>query len=289
MFLDSRRPDTIDRHMPSSLTQAEQAPARFADQWLSLDRWIHRRDLIRELVIRDMKLRYRGSVLGMAWTLLNPLTELLVLLFIFGHVIPMNIPNFAPFLFTGLLVYGWFQTALLNATGAFVSNRDLVRRPNGSYSLLPVVIVASNLVHFLLSLAVLVGLLLFSGIPIQGTIVALPVLMAIQFLVILSLAYPLATAYVWFRDTQYFLRVALQLLFYLTPVFYDAAMIPDRFQNLYRLNPMVTLVDGYRAVLMRGTWPSIGPLAQLTTAAAVVLVIGLFLFRHASQHFADEL
>lgn len=275
--------------MSPALTPIDRASSGFLDQWLSLNRWVHRRDLIRELVIRDIKLRYRGSVLGMAWTLLNPVTELLVLLFIFGNVIPVNIPNFAPFLFTGLLVYGWFQTALLNATGAFVGNRELVKRPNGSYSLLPIVIVCSNLVHFVLSLPVLLVLLLVSGIPIKGTVIALPLLVSIQFIVILSLAYPLATVYVWFRDTQYFLRVALQLIFYLTPVFYEATMIPQRFQTLYHLNPMVTLVDGYRAVLLRGEWPAVGPLLRLSAEGSIVLAIGLLVFRHVSTHFADEL
>src|SRR5262245_1520850 len=101
--------------------------------------WQHRRDLLRELIERDMKLRYRGSFFGMAWTLLNPLAELMVLVFIFNRVLPLNIANYAPFLFTGLLVYNWFQSSLFYATVAIVSNRELIRRPDVPLTILPVI------------------------------------------------------------------------------------------------------------------------------------------------------
>ncbi len=101
-----------------------------AGSWLSPTRLAHTRDVLRELISRDVKLRYRGSYFGMLWTLLNPIAELAVLLFIFGSVLPLQIPNYAAFLFTGLLVYTWFQSSLFFATVAVVSNRDLIRRPN---------------------------------------------------------------------------------------------------------------------------------------------------------------
>src|SRR4029078_1956831 len=105
--------------------------------WRSFERWAQVRDLIRELIARDIKLRYRGSLLGIAWTLLNPLAELLVLLFVFGTVLRLDVPNFDAYLFPGLLVYGWFQTSLNFATGAIVGNRELVRRPGVPSVILP--------------------------------------------------------------------------------------------------------------------------------------------------------
>src|SRR5262245_57791582 len=121
-------------------------------------RWVQARDLLRELIARDIALRYRGSLLGILWTLLNPLAELLVLLFIFGRVMPVSIPNFPAYLFTGLIVYGWFQSSVNFATMAIVGNRELVRRPGVPLLILPAVTVASNLVHFVLSLPILGGL-----------------------------------------------------------------------------------------------------------------------------------
>ena len=241
------------------------------------------------MIARDIKLRYRGSLLGVLWTLLNPLAELLVLLFVFGTVFHVSIPNFGAYLFMGLLVYGWFQTSVNFATGAIVENRELVRRPGVPTAILPVVTVASNLVHFLLSLPILFALLLINGIQITSAIFALPLLIAIQFVLILSLAYPVATIHVWFRDTQHVLRVALQLLFYLTPIFYEAESVPARLQWVYRLNPLAHMVTVYRTVLLNGQWPSVGSLLYLILTSSTMLLLGVIWFQRASPRFADEL
>ena len=275
--------------MPSASAELH-TPARVhTDSWLSRDRWTHVRDVLRELIARDVKLRYRGSYFGMAWTLLNPIAELAVLLFIFGSVLPLQIENYAAFLFTGLLVYTWFQSSLVFATVAVVNNRDLIRRPNVPLGILPIISVASTLLHFLLSLPVLVVLMAVTGVPITGAVLALPALIAVQFVLILALAYPLAALHVWFRDTQYFLKVGLQLLFFMTPVFYEARTIPERFRFLYRFNPMAGIVDGYRDVLIRGAVPSIQTWVTLLVASTALLLIGLAAFKRASRHFADEL
>ena len=274
------RPAFAELHPP--------APGR-AVGWLSRERWAHVRDVLRELIARDVKLRYRGSYFGMAWTLLNPIAELAVLLFIFGAVLPLKIPNYAAFLFTGLLVYTWFQSSLFFATVAVVNNRDLIRRPNVPLAVLPIVSVASTLLHFLLSLPVLGILLVYSGVQLTSAVLALPLLIAVQFVLILALAYPLAALHVWFRDTQYFLKVILQLLFFLTPVFYETSTIPEQYRYLFRLNPMSDIVDGYRDVLVRGVFPPLGTWVLLLAVSTVLLIISLAGFRRASRNFADEL
>jgi lipopolysaccharide transport system permease protein len=224
-----------------------------------------------------------------AWTLLNPIAELLVLLFIFGAVLPLNIPNYAAFLFTGLLVYGWFQSSLNFSTMAIVGNRDLVRRPGVPTSVLPIVTVASHGVHFLIALPVLFFLLAFHGVPLTAAVAALPLLMALQFVFILGLAYPVAAIHVWFRDTQYLLRIGLQLLFFLTPVFYESRAVPEPYRLLYEINPMVTFVEAYRDVLLHGQMPPVQPLLIVGLVSVAILVVGLVLFRRTSHHFADEL
>ncbi len=252
-------------------------------------RWVHTRDVLRELIARDIKLRYRGSLLGIVWTLLNPLAELLVLMFVFGTVLDIQIPNYAVYLFTGLIVYGWFQTSVSFATMAVVGSRELVRRPGVSPAILPVVTVAANLVHFLLSLPVLIALLLLSGLPITAAVLALPALIAIEFVLILGVAYPVAAINVWFRDTQHVLRIALQLLFYLTPVFYDTTSVPAGLQWFYRINPLAHLVDAFRTVLLDGAIPAPSSLAYLMTVSGLLLLVGYLSFHRISYRFADEL
>ena len=260
-----------------------------ADQRVVSQQWVQRWDLLTALIARDIKLRYRRSLLGILWTLLNPLAELLVLFFVFEVVLQVKIPHFGVYLFMGLLVYGWFQSSVNYATGAIVGNRELVRRPGVPTAILPVVTVASNLVHFLLSLPILGGLLVIDHVQITSAIVALPFLIVIQFALILGVSYPVSTIHVWFRDTQHVLRIALQLLFYMTPVFYEADQVPTRFQALHLLNPLAHLVTMYRSVLLRGEWPAGASLLYLTLLSSVLLVIGVTAFRWASTRFADEL
>lgn len=252
-------------------------------------RFVHLRDLLLELINRDLKLRYKRSLLGIVWTLLNPLTELLVLLFIFRIVLPLNIPNYPSFLFAGILVYGWFQQSLFFAADAIVGNRDLVKQPGFPAAILPVAIVLSNLLHFLLALPILLLFLFFGGIHPSFTMFSLPLLIAVQLILTLSLAYVVAAAHVRFRDTQYLLKVFLQLFFYLSPIFYSASDVPARFKSLYHLNPMVFLIDAYRAVLMRSEFPDYIFLLILTLLSVCLLVIGYAVFRRASHQFVEEL
>jgi lipopolysaccharide transport system permease protein len=252
-------------------------------------RWVYLRDLLRELIGRDIKLRYKRSLLGIAWSLINPLAQLLVFSLIFSVVLPLNIPNYASFLFTGLLAWNWFQTSLHAATGAIVDNRELIRRPGFPVTILPIVTVATNFIHFLLALPILLVALLISGLPLRITILALPAIFAVQFLFTLSLSYFVATLHVTFRDTQYLLGIVLLLGFYLSPVFYDASAIPQPYQALYRLNPMVVLIDAYRQILLRGQLPGALGLLALSLVSAGLLWLGYHTFIRASAQFAEEL
>src|SRR5690349_14967033 len=120
-------------------------------------------DLLSVLVGRDMKLRYKRSLLGLAWSLVNPLAQFLILNFVFHSILPLDIPNYTPFLFTGILAWNWFNTALMSATDAIVDNGDLIRRPGFPPAVLPLIAVTSNLIHFLLALPILIVFILAFG------------------------------------------------------------------------------------------------------------------------------
>jgi lipopolysaccharide transport system permease protein len=149
--------------------------------------------------------------------------------------------------------------------------------------------VTSHLVHFVLALPILFLFLVLEGTALTSTILALPLVIAIQFVLTLSLAYLLTTFHVTFRDTQYLLGVALNLLFFLTPVFYDANLIPERYQTLYRLNPMVHVIDAYRAILIAGKAPDQLSMVLLISVAAVLISVGYGVFTNAKYRFVDEL
>lgn len=246
-------------------------------------------DLLRVLVDRDMKLLYKRSALGIAWTLINPLLQLAVFSFVFRSVIPVDIPQFSSFAFSGLLIWTWSQTALFQATGLITSNKALIRQPNFPTAILPVVTTMTGLIHFLLALPVLIIFLAVDGVQPSSVLFVLPLLMVIQFVLTVGLAYPLAALNVTFRDTQHTLGVLLQMLFYLTPIFYDLNSVPKEFQPFYQLNPMVPLLEAYRAILLKGTQPDWQVLLIVSLAVAVILPIGLAIFRRQSNTFVEEL
>jgi lipopolysaccharide transport system permease protein len=248
----------------------------------------HLRDLLRELVARDIKLRYRRSILGVGWSLLNPLAQLVVLVFVFQHVAPLNIPNYPLFAFTGVLAWGWFTTSLPAATASITGNRELVRQPGFPAAILPAVPILANLIHFMIAITLLLGALLIGGTWPTQALVALPLVVLLQFLVTLSIGYVTATLQVRFRDTGYLVGSLLLLGLFVTPVFYRPTSLPPSYQNLYALNPMAILIGAYRNILVEGRWPDLTALAGLTMTTAVLLWLGLGLFTRARFDFAEE-
>jgi lipopolysaccharide transport system permease protein len=256
----------------------------------AIDAWdgIHVCDLLYVLVGRDIKLRYRGSVLGVLWSLLNPLAHLVVLVFVFQWVTPLNIPNYPLFVFTGVLAWSWFSAALPAATISITSNRQLIRQPGFPAAILPAVPVLSSLVHFAIAMALVLVVLVISGGWLTPAVLALPLVVGLQFLVTLSLGFVTATVQVRFRDTAYLLAMLLLLGFFLTPVFYRPSLVPTAYQFVYVLNPMAHLIGAYRDILIGGQWPDAAGLLAVGTAATALLWLGHRMFNRASVSFAEE-
>lgn len=250
---------------------------------------VYLRDLLRELVSRDIKVQYKRSSLGILWSLINPLMQLLVFLFLFQLVLPIKIRNYSSFVFSGMLVWNWFQSSLFQAASAITSNRELIRRPGFPISILPTVTVTTHLIHFLLALPIMMLFLIFSGVGLKPTVMLLPVLMTLQFVLTLSLGYLVAAFNVAFRDTQHILGVFLQLLFYLTPIFYSADQVPVVYRPVYYVNPMVHLIEAYRAILIGGMPPNWVSLLVLSLFAIILLRIGYQVFMQMSYRFVEEL
>ncbi|MBW4459917.1 MAG: ABC transporter permease [Nodosilinea sp. WJT8-NPBG4] len=246
-------------------------------------------DLLKCLVDREIKLLYKRSFLGIAWTLINPLLQLAVFIFIFQVVLPVDVPQYSSFVFTGLLVWTWFQNSLFQATGVIIANISLIRQPGFPVAILPVVIVTTGLIHFTLALPILLLFLIFDGAIFSIHLLWVPALQLIQFLLIITLAYFLASLNVKFRDTQHTLGVVLQLLFYLTPIFYEVESIPLGYKSLYYLNPLVHLVSSYRNILMYGESPNLLNLMIVTLMIGLFLPIGYRLFKEKSYSFVEEL
>ncbi len=229
-------------------------------------------DLIAHLTWRDFLLRYKKSALGVLWSLLPPLAQLLVLVFLFRRVVPLNIDAYPAFVFSALLPWIWFSACLSSAGYLFINNRDLVRRPNFVPSILITVNTLSNLIHYLFFLPILFIILAVYGRGVTLSLLLLPVLLLVHSVLIAGLSLIISTLNVFYRDVQYMVNVGLMLLFYLTPVFYQAEAIPSKYRVLYTLNPMAVLVQSYRKILFYGVAPEWSSL--LFTGLISVIMLG---------------
>jgi lipopolysaccharide transport system permease protein len=248
-----------------------------------------RLDLVLTLVWRDLTLRYRRSVLGIAWSQVATLSTLAVLALLFSRAIPLHIPNYPLFVVTGLLAWTWFAASVVAATESVVSARDLIRQPGFPAGLLPVVAISTHLIHLLLALPVLlIAVWLVTGHLWLNTL-ALPALLAVQFLLTLGPAFVLAALHVRFRDVGHLVGVLLMPLFYASPVFYNSELVPHHLRGVYGLNPLEHLLNGYRQVLLAGHWPAAAPLLVIAAVAMAVGIAGYRLFLRRAGEFAEEL
>ncbi len=246
-------------------------------------------DLTTNLVARDIKFRYKGSFLGLFWSLLNPMALIAIYSFLFTRVLPLDIPDYVPFLAAGVLPWNCFAASLDFSADALLANRDLIKKAVFPNEMLLVASITSNLLILALGIPVLLVFLIASGIPFTPAMLLLPAIIALQLTFTLGLALIVSTLNVYLRDTRHLLGVALFAWFFLTPVFYDHKAVPAAYQSLYSANPMARLIDGYRDVLLFGRVPDGTLMGQLALASAVVLVCGLAVFGRYKSSFPEEL
>jgi ABC-type polysaccharide/polyol phosphate export permease len=250
---------------------------------------VQRRALIVELVRREVKLRYRGTWLGFLWTLINPLVFMVVYTLVLSHFLRIGIPKFPAFLLTGLLPWTWFSESVLAGTSSLVDHAAFLRNAVFPAQVLPVVSVGTGMVNYVFSLPVLFVLLAVYGVPLGWTVLALPLVMAVQFLLALSIVYFTATLNVFLRDLRYIIQHGLLVAFFLTPIMYDFSIVPARFHWVLKLNPMTIVIDSYRRVLFYGEWPYWRNLGFVVALALVLLVVGAVVFERNRESFAEYL
>ncbi|RYD48833.1 MAG: hypothetical protein EOP85_02780, partial [Verrucomicrobiaceae bacterium] len=175
-------------------------------------RLAHGRDVLVVLVDRDLKVLYKRSFLGFGWALATPLLQLFIFSFVFRRVLAVQIENYSSFVFIGVLVFGWFQSSISQSGGLITASKALVTQPRFPLALLPHVTAGVRFFHFLIALPILFGMLWWHGVRPGLPWISLPVLVLVQYLLIVGLAYPLASINVIFRDTQHITAMILQLI-----------------------------------------------------------------------------
>jgi lipopolysaccharide transport system permease protein len=252
------------------------------------------RGLIQTLVVRDLKARYRGSVLGFFWSFFNPLMLLMIYTFVFTKVLvgthPAEMEPYALFMFCGILPWTWFSSSVLESSNTLIAGGNLIKKVLFPAEVLPIVTVLANMVHFFLGLVILAAFLVYYQRPIEGLqLLWFPVIVFVQLIFTVGLALFLSAMTVHFRDLKDLLGNLVQFWFFATPIIYPMLTIPEDMRWWLNLNPMTHIMISYQEVLFfpgpHGHWKWL--MAMLVFSLAVFL-IGYFVFDRLRDSFAEE-
>lgn len=246
------------------------------------------RVLIQSLVVRDLKARYRGSVLGFLWTFLNPMLLMGTYTLIFSLYMRVEMENYAAFVLVGLLPWLWFSSSISMGATSLVEGGGLLKKVFFPPQILPAVTVLASFANFLLSLPLLFGFLFLFRVHVGWAVVALLPLLAVQLVLTYGLTLIVSALTVRYRDVTQLLGNVLTLWFFLSPVIYPPSLVPPKFAVLLTLNPMATLLVGYQKVLLYNSWPLWSHVGVMGFVALGVLALGSLVFDHFRWTFAEE-
>lgn len=247
------------------------------------------REMLKSTVFKNIRQRYKGSVLGFFWTFLNPLLQLVIYSIVFSTIMRINLENYSMFLFVGLLPWIFFSATILTSTGTIVNNSNLIKKIYFPREILPLAIGLSELINFLLSLLILIPAMIFFKINVTIAIVVLPVIVIIQLIMVLGFAFIFSALNVYFRDLEHILGVFMMAWFYLTPILFPVEMIPEGFLRLFKLNPVAPLMIAYQDIFYYGTFPQWESLFNTFIISVILLVIGMGIFGNLKYKFAEEI
>ncbi len=243
------------------------------------------RQLIWALALKELKIRYKRSVLGFLWALLNPLLLMVVLSVVFSTIMAANIPHFAIFLLSVLLPWTFFSQSLSYAAESIVGNGDLIKKVRVAKLVFPVAAVVSNMINFLLSMIPLVLIVIAMHHPFYWTWLYLPIPLAALTIFTLGATFFFAAANVYYRDVAHILQVLLNILFYVTPIIYSIDFIPAPDRWMLKLNPLQYLLNGFRLSVYYGQLPRATSILACFVCAFGMLAFGFWIFRKHQDEF----
>ena len=252
------------------------------------------RELLFSLTKKELKVKYRGSVLGFFWSLLNPVLMMLVYSFVFSMILRQGIQEFAIFLLCALLPYNFFSNSVNYGSGSIISNANLVKKIYFPKEIIPLSIVLSNLINFLLELIVLFIVLSIFKYKFYTYLYLLPVIILVQLFFVSGISMLISALNVFFRDLQHLISILMLVWFFATPIIYPLSMVPERFQFWMQLNPMAVFATYYRNIFYfvkypEGLyWPDFKIILICLTVTFLFFFVGYFAFKKLELRFAEE-
>lgn len=246
------------------------------------------RELLKSNVKKEIRGKYKGSFLGVLWSFVNPLLSVLVYAIVFPIVLKQSQDNYVTFLIIGILPWTFFTTVINQGTFTIVGNAGIIKKVFFPREILPISVVTSGLINFLISCLIIFIFLIFGGIGFSKYILYLPLIILAQYILSLGIVFITSAIDVYVRDAEYIINFIIMMLFYATPILYSA----DLFANskvawILKLNPMATIINSYRDILFYKTMPNIESLLIVLLGSIVLLFIGIKIFKKLEKGFAE--
>lgn len=247
------------------------------------------RELLRTNVKKEIRGKYKGSFLGVLWSFVNPLLMTLVYAIVFPFLLRSAEPHYVTFIVVGILPWNWFTISVALGTTAILSNSSIIKKVYFPREILPISIVTSGMINFLISCLIILLFLLCSGIGVSLYILYLPLIVLAQYLFTLGVIFITSAIDIYIRDLEYIVNFLVQMLFYVTPILYSPSMFAGtKLDFLFKINPMSIIVNAYRDIFFYQSMPHIKTLSVLILGCVLFCYLGYLIFKKMSKGFAEE-
>lgn len=247
------------------------------------------RELLKTSVKKEIRGRYKNSFLGVIWSFLNPLLQIMVYAIVFPLILRNTQENYVIFLCCGLIPWTFFSTGINRSAFTIIENGNIVKKVFFPREILPISVITSEAVNFMISTIIILAFVIFGGLGISKYILFYPIILIVQYFLVLGISFIISSITVYLRDIQHFIGVLLQLLFYAAPVVYAPSSIPENFKWILNLNPMTYIINAYRDIFYNQVKPDFIGLGTIFVISILVCVIGQFIFNKLQKGFAEQL
>lgn len=247
------------------------------------------RELLKTNVKKDIRGKYKGSMLGVLWSFLNPLLMVVVYAIVFPYIMRIATENYLQYLICGVIPWNFFTTVMGLGMGSIKNNAGIVKKVYFPREILPISAALSGLVNFFISCIIIILFCVFGGLGISWHLILVPFIALIQFFITTGLVLGLSAINVYIQDTEYIIQFFINMLFYATPILYQAELFPKAIRWLLDLNPFTQVVNAYRDAFMYHTLPSLSSIVYVTVFAVICFWGGLRIFRKLEKGFAEEI
>ena len=247
------------------------------------------RELLKTNVKKEIRGKYKNSILGILWSFLNPLLQLAVYSVIFGALLAGGDKTYHIYICVALIPWTYFTTAITQAAFTVIGNADIIKKVYFPREILPISVVTSGAVNFAISTIIILAFVIFSGVGLSWYILLYPLILLVQYILLLGISFIVSSVTVYFRDLEHIIGVVLMAAFYGTPIVYKLEQLPANLQIIMQLNPMTHLINAYRDIFYYHQMPNMKILCLLLGISVILTIIGYFIFKKLQKGFAEEL